>query len=212
MEPTYMVRGADGREYGPATLEQIQGWIREGRLPATHEVKRSDMDSWSPASAFSELQPLYETVTAAAPSPAPISAPPAKTASATVPQIRSSAAWFYWIAALSLVNSISAVSGSTWRFILGLGITQIFDAMGNHSASSGRMISLTMDLITAGILVVLGRFAQQGKTWAFGVGMVAFALDGLIFLLGHDWIGVAFHAFVLYRLYSGFSASRALSA
>ena len=37
-----------------------------------------------------------------------------------------------------------------------------------------------------------------------------FALDGVIFLLASDWLGVAFHAFVLYCLFRGFRACRAV--
>ena len=40
-------------------------------------------------------------------------------------QMQSGARWFYWIAGLSLINSIAAVSGSNWSFLAGLGITQL---------------------------------------------------------------------------------------
>jgi hypothetical protein len=40
--------------------------------------------------------------------------------------------------------------------------------------------------------------------------MVLFALDGGIFLLTQDWIGVGFHIFVLYCLFRGFKACREL--
>ena len=66
MELTYMVRGADGKQYGPATLEQLDGWIKEGRLAAQAEVKRSDVDYWAAAGEYQELQPMFGG-TAAAP-------------------------------------------------------------------------------------------------------------------------------------------------
>jgi len=43
MDLMYMVRGADGKEYGPVSLEQLSGWIRENRLKGRAEIKRSDM-------------------------------------------------------------------------------------------------------------------------------------------------------------------------
>ena len=59
MELEYRVRGADGREYGPATLEQLSEWIQQGRLREKQEVRRSDMEYWAPAGDFVELKPLY---------------------------------------------------------------------------------------------------------------------------------------------------------
>src|SRR4051812_32914697 len=69
MELTYMVRGADGKEYGPVSFEQFTSWINEGRVTAQQEVKRSDMHDWATASAFQEFQSLFAP---AAAMPAPI--------------------------------------------------------------------------------------------------------------------------------------------
>ena len=66
----------------------------------------------------------------------------APTDASAVAQLKSGASWFYWIAGLSLINSISAASGSSWRFIVGLGITQIFDEFGNHMGTGGRWVAL----------------------------------------------------------------------
>jgi hypothetical protein len=43
--------------------------------------------------------------------------------------------------------------------------------------------------------------------------MVLYAGDGLLFLMaGPDWLALAFHAFILSRLYVGFRAAQALQA
>ena len=213
MELTYTVRGADGKEYGPVTTEQITGWIREGRVTSQQSVRRSDMDRWAPAQDFVELQPLLPsagaTTVATSANPKAVNASPD---AASAAQLKSGASWFYWIAGLSLINSISAASGSSWRFIVGLGITQIFDEFGNQMGSAGRWVALVLDLLAAGVFILFGVFAHKAHSWAFIVGMILFALDGLIFLLASDWIGVAFHAFVLYCLFRGFQACRALRA
>ena len=207
MDLTYKVRGADGSEYGPATLAELKSWLREGRVQPQSEILRSDQNTWATAASFPELS------SAAEPAPAVI-APVAAGASdaATVAQLKSGASWFYWVAALSLVNSIVAFTGSDWRFIIGLGITQIFDAIGHEIASGGKVVALALDLIVAGVFVLFGVFANKGHLWAFIVGMVLFALDGLIFLLAQDWIGVGFHVFVLYCLFRGVQACRQLKA
>lgn len=124
------------------------------------------------------------------------------------------ASWFFWIAALSLVNSIAHMSGSEWSFVLGLGITQIFDAVaiglkegvGKDHQGAISAIFFILDLLVAGTFVLWGVLARKGMRWAYIVGMVLFALDGLIFLVAGDMIGVGFHAFALFCIYTGFKA------
>lgn len=211
MELTYTIRGADGNEYGPATLEQVIIWAREGRVQSQQEVRRSDMEHWSPAGSFSELQPAFSSLASVAASNVTATAMPPRDL-ATEAQLKSGASWFYWIAGLSLVNSIVAFTGSDWRFILGLGITQILDGFGHDLGSAGKAMVLTLDLLAAGVLVFFGIFAHKRHLWAFGVGMVLIALHGLIFLLVQDWLGVGFHVFVLYCLFRGAKACRELNA
>ncbi len=67
MELTYRVRGTDGKEYGPATLAEINTWLREGRIDGQNETTRSDIDYWVPAANFSELEVPRATSPAAAP-------------------------------------------------------------------------------------------------------------------------------------------------
>jgi hypothetical protein len=214
MNLMYMVRGADGKEYGPVSLEQLSGWVRENRLKAEQEVKRSDMQHWAAANAFEELAPMFTNSVSAPPAigTSPTAGAPKPQAAASIAQMKSGASWFYWIAALSLVNSISAFSGSTWRFIIGLGITQIIDEFGSNLGGAGKGVTLVLDLLAAGVLVLFGIFANKGHSWAFIVGMILFALDGIIFLLVQDWLGVGFHAFVLFCLVRGFLACRELKA
>ena len=46
---------------------------------------------------------------------------------------------------------------------------------------------------------------------AFVVGMALYGLDGAIFLLVQDWVGVGFHAFALTMMARGYLAARQLS-
>ena len=219
MELTYLVRGADGKQYGPVTLDQLGGWIREGRLLAEQEIQRSDMNYWAAAGAFSELQPVYNSL-GPAPAPAAAAATPGPARPATkaakdpaaAAVMKSGASWFYWIAGLSLINSISSASGSDWRFILGLGITQFIDAFGHAMGGGGAIIALLLDVMAAGVCVLFGVFAHKAHGWAFVTGMILFALDGVIFLLCQDWLGVGFHVFALYCLFRGYRACRSLKA
>lgn len=212
MEHTYTIRSGDGHEYGPATLEQLTGWVREGRVNPQTEIRRSDMQHWSPGASFVELQPALAP--AAAPgtpqviSPAPT---PATGDPALVAQMKSGASWFYWIAALSLINSIASATGSNWRFIVGLGVTQVLDAMGTQFGGTARIVTLGLDIVVAGIFVLFGVFAHKRHLWAFITGMVLFAIDALLMLVFQDWISLAFHAFVLFCFFRGMQACRALN-
>lgn len=212
MEHTYTIRGADAQEYGPATLDQLTGWIREGRINNQSELKRSDMQHWSAASNFTELQPLF----APAPGSPPALSPTQPTAPggdpSTIAQLKSGASWFYWIAALSMINSIAAAADVSWRFIFGLGVTQVLDAMGTEFGGAAKFVMLGLDIVIAGIFVFFGVFANKGHLWAFITGMALFAIDTLLMLLFGDWLGLAVHAFVLYCLFMGLKACRALKS
>lgn len=125
-------------------------------------------------------------------------------------QMVSGARWFFWIAALSMINAIISLSDGQWSFLAGLGMTQVISGLAiGLSADLGSavtVIALVLNIFVAGFFVALGWFAQKGHTWAFIVGLVVYALDGLIFLMFQDWFPLAFHAFVLFCLFRGLSA------
>ncbi len=203
---TYKIIGADGKEYGPVALSELQKWVGEGRITGATQVSRSDQQGWSTAASFPELAVRDST------GPAPVAV-----SSAADPvlekQLKGGGSWFYWIAGLSLVNSVIALSGSGTRFILGLGITQIFDELAKGMGSgAGLAVAAVLDLLASAVFVFFGVFANKRHTWSFIVGMALYALDGLIYLIAQDWLGVGFHAFVLFCLFRGFKACRALNA
>jgi hypothetical protein len=72
------------------------------------------------------------------------------------------------------------------------------------------MLPLLFDVCLVGGFFLLGRFAVRGSSWAFLVGIGVYTLDGLIFLVTHDWIGLALHAFVLVMIVKGLQAARQL--
>ena len=125
-------------------------------------------------------------------------------------QLSSGASWFYWIAGLSLINTIIAVSGSDWGFIVGLAITQIIDAIGHEIGMVGIIISLVFDVTVAGSFVVLGVFASRRHKWAFITGMVVYGLDTFLMLAAQFWLALAFHVFVLYGIFTGYKAHKKL--
>lgn len=55
MDVQYKIIGGDGCEYGPATLDELKAWIRDGRAAASTQTWRDDLSRWAPAATYSEL-------------------------------------------------------------------------------------------------------------------------------------------------------------
>ncbi len=115
------------------------------------------------------------------------------------PRIASAARWFWWIAALSLVNSVLIHSGSNTSFLVGLGFTLVADTM----FATMKPIAYAIDLLSIGFYVGIGFIALRGYRWALFVGGLLYALDGAIYLLGEEWLPVAFHVYVLIMITIG---------
>jgi hypothetical protein len=124
-------------------------------------------------------------------------------------RVEKSANWFFWVAALSLINTAILLSGKQWAFIIGLGFTQLVDAVLGTFGPVGMAVALCIDACVFGVFIVMGVFARRLHMWAFIVGLVLYGADGLIFLLVGDIPSIAFHAFVVFNLWTGVKALRA---
>jgi len=56
----------------------------------------------------------------------------------------------------------------------------------------------------------LGVRASAGAQWAFIVGGLVYAVDGLLFVLVGDWIGIVVHAVALFAIVSATISLRQL--
>lgn len=135
----------------------------------------------------------------------------------TLARMKSGAHWFFWIAGLSLVNSLIMLFGGNWSFFAGLAVTQIVDVIILQISGSGDIsfiliIAFMIDLLIAGIFVLCGYFAGKLHIWAFVVGMILYALDGVIMLILGAYLPAAFHVFALFMMFKGLSAARELKA
>lgn len=130
---------------------------------------------------------------------------------------RSGTDWFFWIAGLSIINSISSLAGASLSFVAGLGITQIVDGFASVLGEKGgdsslviHIIGLLINLAIASIFVVAGFLARKHYRWIVIAGMALYVLDALIFLFVKSWFGFLFHGWALWGLWSGLQALNAL--
>ena len=121
-------------------------------------------------------------------------------------------AWFYWIAGASLLNSLLYAARIDWGLFIGLGITQVIDGLAIALSGTVRtpVYAIVADVLVAGAFFLFGRAARAGRLAIFAIGIVVYALDGLIFIWAEDWLALAFHGFVVFGLMNGWRAARAL--
>jgi len=63
----YKILGADQREYGPVTADQLRQWITEGRANSQTMVQGPDSTEWKPLSSFAEFAGVMPAAAATAP-------------------------------------------------------------------------------------------------------------------------------------------------
>jgi hypothetical protein len=133
---------------------------------------------------------------------------------------KNGAAWFYWIAALSLVNTVMILTEGGMAFALGLNLTIIPDSIAAGIAlkpGGNRAIlvaALLFDAFILGMFAFCGYLSQRRVLSIYALGMVIYLLDGLVglALLGFaDFIGIGIHAFALWSMWSGFQAYRQIN-
>jgi hypothetical protein len=144
--------------------------------------------------------------------PIPPSAPPA----AMDPRIpivlrmRRGAGWFLTIAILSGVNSVLQIFDAKIRFIFGLGITQVVDAVAHQVGQNGTLVIICVDGLFIVMLLLCSKWAKAGSQGAFVGGMIAYGLDGILLLFFSMWLDAAVHAYALWMIWQGYAAAREL--
>jgi hypothetical protein len=121
-------------------------------------------------------------------------------------RLKVGAGWFFWIAALTFINSIISLnSKQTFSFIVSLGTAQLINTLASYGFGAILFV-LVVNTFLAGLFLVLGVKAKKAQRWAFTLGMILYGLDSLIFLLGKDYVGLLFHVFILLGLLGGLQA------
>jgi hypothetical protein len=141
------------------------------------------------------------------------SASPAATdpSGAVILRMQRGARWFLTIGLLSGVNAILQIFDARIRFIFGLGITQVIDAVAHRMGQGGTIVMVVIDGLFILMLILCSRWAKTGAQGAFLGGMIAYALDGVLLVLFSMWLDAAVHAYALWMIWQGYSASRELA-
>ncbi len=121
------------------------------------------------------------------------------------PEVVAGARWFWWIAGLSLVNTVLLYAGADMSFVVGLGITTL------ASIFFSLPMAILVIAVALGLYFYFGFEAQKGQDWAFYAGLAVYTFDALIFVWLQDWMSVAFHGLAIYFIVKGLMALRARS-
>jgi TM2 domain-containing membrane protein YozV len=78
----YHLIGADGREYGPVSADQLRLWVREGRANRQTQVRPESSGGWQELGSVAEMADVF-ALGSAAPGLPPVGAAPPAIRSAT---------------------------------------------------------------------------------------------------------------------------------
>jgi hypothetical protein len=116
--------------------------------------------------------------------------------------------WFFWLAILSVINSLIVYYYQTPNTPIALGITQWLD--GTHSGFNATMSgsALVINILIAGVLAAFGLMARRGSDLAFVVGIFLYVIDAFLTVGLRDVFGFGVHLLALFFLVKGLLASR----
>jgi hypothetical protein len=70
--------------------------------------------------------------------------------------LQSSGRWFYWVAGLSIINTLIMYFGGGVSFIAGLGISQFTDGVVYEASSVVKLIALLVNIVISGSFGIFG--------------------------------------------------------
>ncbi len=117
--------------------------------------------------------------------------------------------WIKSIAVLSLINSVVFYVGGGISFVIGLGVTQLFEGIVGSMklGTGGIVVSFIFSIFISLIFIGLSIFAKKGNAWAFWITIILYGLDTLLFFLVMDFLSIGFHLFAGWYILEGLRAS-----
>ena len=154
---TYKIIGADGKEYGPVSGDQIRQWISEGRVNEQTRVLSEGAQDWVPLSNLPEFGSPSRSPAFGAPPPAPSLSMPAGGSSKPPGEIR----------VFGILNTVFGAFGLLCAPVGFAMLPLTTQQLGNQPLmTQWLMISSFFSFFGAAVMLVSGVGLCKYKSWA----------------------------------------------
>jgi hypothetical protein len=116
--------------------------------------------------------------------------------------------WFFWLAILSVINSLVVYFYHTPNTPIALAITQWIDGTTSGFNASMTTAGLITNILVAAALAMFGLLARKGSDLAFVLGIFLYLIDAFLMIGLKDFFGFGVHLLALFFLVKGLLASR----
>jgi len=120
--------------------------------------------------------------------------------------------WFYWIAALTIINIVLIAVGSPIILAFGMAVPELgmylaFDWDTGELDRTLMWSGIALGVILSAVCAAIGWFSNQGNKMIFGVGIALIALDTLLFIFPlFSIIALVVHGYALWAMVNGIFA------
>jgi prepilin-type processing-associated H-X9-DG protein len=149
----YKLLGADQKEYGPVSADQVRAWIEQGRANARSKLQAAGSTDWKTLAEFPEFAGALQAKTGSAAPPLPGGQPQAATAP---PKTSGMAVTSLVLGCLGLLTcGVTALVG------LVLGIIALVRINKSEGRLGGQNLALAGTIVSAALLLLVPIFAAM---------------------------------------------------
>ena len=116
--------------------------------------------------------------------------------------------WFFWLAILSVINSLIVYYYQIPNTPIALGITQWVDGTTSGFNATMSTSALVINILIAAALAGFGLLARRGSDISFVLGIFLYVIDAVLMIGLKDFFGFGVHLIALFFLVKGLLASR----
>jgi hypothetical protein len=116
--------------------------------------------------------------------------------------------WFFWLAILSVINSLIVFYYQIPNTPIALGITQWVDGTTSGFNATMSTSALVTNILIAAVVAAFGLMARRGSDLAFVLGIFLYVIDAMLTIGLREFFGFGVHLIALFFLIKGLLASR----